>query len=964
MSIISRLSAAADYVFKMSFTSRVADFAGRLLIGSPRALLYTKKELEYYELKGVEPPDSPNFYLLPKDRQVALKDKMTWQVKRRTIFEDNVRRMMAPWIVFYASVLCVGGAIIQGLASMADGGTAKSVVNILYIVIAVAIVGVIAKSVKDKTWSGLSAFIPLDEIQTKAWQETNAVSQRHDVPHGKNTTPDLDDKEGRFDLTPEGYRVSGRLKLDDMLKGSYSLMAPVVLGLAPLVMGLLSSIAQANGLLAGLLGVCYFVMTIRLVGGGFAFFLALLAGGAVFLSKFVGALAGVGGVSIASTIVQAAIMLALALLPALFWRYENKRRARELLIQGITANAATVGKLNQSHVAARKKQAAAAKNDKTPFIPFGYASGQASGNGDKFAPDPNMLFGYSIKDGGLHTIGFGKSGSGKSSALMGPVAREYLLYSDVAKIDIKKEDEIGVLNKVAAGVNAEIERLRPKMGALILDNKGSLPLDLMGIRSDYVVLEPEFTDVNPLEGLDPEQRYKAFAAVAAEKAEGNKNAYFINNALEYCAKAFHFHYHLSRFERACVEETNKLYDEFHANYTPEEIAGFDPDVIPLKDERTYLDNLQTFDDITDMMSHEPAPGEELNLAGQLAQRMLEEYAPAQSGLLKQACFYIIRRLPAMKPEDRQTTLSSVRSWLSTLTSNSLVLRWLECEHGIDISEVCRGKAYGLNAPDHKYGRAGIVVSNMLKERVYSIIRNRPDMKKWTLDDGWTQVLLAIDECQESISESEDVMFAVARSKGLIGLFACQTITTLIKKMGEDSCKAFLGNITNQICFKSNKATYEHMMNLIGEVEKVQYHSNIKAIDYNGKITQVLTGPEHDPNHPQARTLRGLGRGLWARTRGAFANIFTGLSDFENSSVLNPFSNVKIMYEPLFSPAEISTMLKEPFMALVQVERGSVERRDFVRMQVRDVKTGAVIDVNKIQMSEEFEKDEEDDLETV
>lgn len=951
MSIISKLSAAADYMFKMTLTSRLADFAGRILIGSPRNLLYSKKELEYYALKGVEAPDVPNFYLLPRDRQVPLKDKMTWQVKRRTIFEDTVRRMMAPWIAFYASILCVGGAIVQAImrALAQNGGTTQSIVQSLYVLLAVGAVVVVYKSIKNKSWTGLAAFIPMDEIQSKAWQETNAVSQRHDVPHGKNTMPDLDDKEGRFDLTPEGYRVAGRLKLDDMLKGSYSLMAPLALGLAPIVFGLLMMLSQGNTILAAVLGIVYFVATIRLVGGGFAFFLAFLGIGGYMLNNFA---TGLGAESVATAVVQILMAAVVAFLPALFWRHEHKRRARELMIQGISANAATVGKLNQTHVAARRKQAAAARNDKTPFIKLGTATGQGSINGDNFSPDAGMPFGLTVKDGGLHMLVLGKSGSGKSAAIMGPVAREYLLYSDVSTIQLGKKTEL------ANSVNAEIERLRPKMGALILDNKGSLPSDLSGIRADYTVLEPEFSDVNPLEGLDPEQRFKAFAAVAAEKAEGNKNAYFINNALEYCAKAFHFHYHLSRYEKLCIAENNELYKKFHEKYTAEQIADMDPMVIPpVMQERSYLDNITTYDEIVDMMSYDPDEGEELNLMGQLAQRMLEEYPPAQSGLMKQACNYIIKRLPAMKPEERQTTLSSVRSWLSTLTSNSLVLRWLDCEHGIDISSVCKGAAYGLNAPDHKYGRAGVVVSNMLKERVYSVIRNRPDMKYWTVADGWTQVLLAIDECQESISESEDLMFAVARSKGLIGLFAAQTVTTLIKKMGEESCRAFLANITNQVCFKSNKQTYEHMMNLIGEVEKVQYSSNIRAIDYNGKVAQVLTGPEYDPNHPQARMLRGLGRGIWARARGAFNHIITG--DFENSALINPFSSVKVVYEPLFSPAEISSMLKEPFVALVQVERGGVERRDFVRTNIRDVKTGEIVDPHKIKMSDEFEKDEEE-----
>lgn len=919
-------------MLKISITSRIADFFGRILIGSPRTILSSKLERDEYAKRGLQPPDCPNFYLKEGDRFMPSPTAHTWKVKRRMIYENQMRMKVSFYTGIYLIAFATLSTFLAATLIMDDSAAAKWMSSLGLL----ALVGAIVYAfIKGHGRFSLSSLMPLERMRREAMAETNAVSRRPDVPHGKETTPDLDDIEGRFELTPEGYRVTGRMFVEDMLHGSYSPAAPLWLGLFPVVAVIAYFSAQLSVLLAGAVLLFYLMVSISLVGFGFFLGVAVATAGLWFTFNFaIGRLVSLAlkassnngdlAASLMATkgVIAAGLgFLVISLAPLIFVGMRAYGRARGLRAQGQKANAASQGLLASAHIASRKKQAQTALKDKTPWVWLGEAMGKATAKRDGFAPDAGKGFGQTLKDMGLHGIVCGASGTGKTSSILVRWLR-------------------GVLT-------AENFRL----GALILDNKGSLPYDLLGIRSDYKVLSPDDSDVGLLEGLDGEARAASFLAVVAEKATGD-NAYFINNGSTYTRHAFVFHEGLVQWERATIQAQREAYEQ----YTAEEIESMDEADRPMPpDEPTWLDNLATVSNVIDLMVQPPGENESVGYLAELAGQMTEEWPPAQEGgLLRDACSYIATKLPGMDEKTRSNIYSQVESWFAPLKSSSRLYRWINCEHGEPVGDVCKGAAYGLNTPFHAYKQAGLIAANMVKERVYSIVRNRPDMMHWKPEDGWTQLVLGIDECQESISKSEDTMFAVARSKGLIGLFATQSIDALVEKMGEKSAYAFLGNIATFGTFKATEATYKYMQSRLGMTENVVYAAPTMGIDYNYSANLALTSPDYDPTHPFARLMRGFVRSNGFKFKSLFKVGIFGEGVADQHSIV---SLVERKREPLFDLAELSTYLEEPFVAVFQVNRGGVRRRDVIRCRLMNIQTGEDIDPYALEAVKEKLEDE-------
>lgn len=901
-------------MLKISLTSRVADFLGRAIIGSPLTILRSPEEREAYKARGLEAPDCPNFYLMEGDRVMPSAEAHTFALKRRMIYEDIMRRSVS----FYTGLYCVAfSALVMLLLKLGMTNFDKAKV-VLPLILLAMVGGVVFAAWKMKGWPALAGLMPLDRMRREAMAETNAVSRRPDVPHGKDTTPDLDDVEGRFELTPEGYRVTGRLLVDDMLHGSYTPVAPAWLALMPMALLLSVTLGLFSPMLAGLVLLAYAVATIRLVGFwfllGFAVISSIASAVVYFgLGKLSSLTSVMGGAALAGPLQQAsgAFFSFLGLLipataPLIYVMIKAYGRARALNAQGKEANAASQGKLSRVHVQARAKQAAMALKDTSMFIPYGTSLGVATAKRDGFAPDKGKVMGQTVNDLGLHLMIFGRSGSGKTSTMLGRGLHSLLSYQD------------------------------ERVGALVLDNKGSLPYEVNGIRDDYKVLSPEDSDIGLLEGLNGEERAAAFLAVVAEEAKGD-NAYWINNGSTFARHAFVFHKALADWDK---EAYQRNLEAFNA-YTEDEINAMPEDQRPTVPERTWADNFYDVMTVLDMSVAPVEEGQSLNLIGQLAEEMMDAYPPAQGpGLLRDACTYFSRTLPGMDEKTRSNIKSQVDSWFAPLKSSSLLYRWVMCESGEDVSAVTRGAAYGLNTPEHRYKRAGLIAANMVKERVYSVVRNRPDMRSWTPEMGWTRLALVIDECQETISKSEDRMFAVARSKGLMGLFAAQSVDALYEKMGEKSALAFLGNISSWSMFKATELTMKWAQARLGMTETVAYTAPTKGIDYNYSSALALTSPQYDPSHPQARLMKGFTRGGGFGFKSMFKR--SGLfADNEKNAIV---SVVERKVEPLFDLAEIDTYLQNPFVCLMELNRGGVRRRDFVQCAIIDLKTGKDIDI--------------------
>jgi hypothetical protein len=135
---------------------------------------------------------------------------------------------------------------------------------------------------------------------------------------------------------------------------------------------------------------------------------------------------------------------------------------------------------------ARNIQIENASRDTGKFFEIGTSTGILFERRDPFAPNADLPFGFTLEDM-VHCIVLGGSGSGKTSSVARPIARQIL---NSPNSDYGRKNGIGML---------------------VLDAKGALPAELCDLSDDYTLINPETANFNPIQYLDPDQVADGFA---------------------------------------------------------------------------------------------------------------------------------------------------------------------------------------------------------------------------------------------------------------------------------------------------------------------------------------------------------------------------------------------------------------------------------------------------------------------
>lgn len=194
-------------------------------------------------------------------------------------------------------------------------------------------------------------------------------------------------------------------------------------------------------------------------------------------------------------------------LAILLWKlFRDKRpmqmRAHELMIAEAAEGSAYVAAGGQPWgmipEAARKRQIAEASRDTSPTIELGSTTGVFAARGDYFGPNPNLPFRLSLRDLQMHMLVLGGTGSGKTSGVLRPLARQLSGYKGV--------------------------------GLVVMDGKGALPgelADLPGMR----VIDPSQPgiDISLVSGVEPAVIVDTIRDVLAP-GSGGENQFWINSA--------------------------------------------------------------------------------------------------------------------------------------------------------------------------------------------------------------------------------------------------------------------------------------------------------------------------------------------------------------------------------------------------------------------------------------------------
>ncbi len=147
---------------------------------------------------------------------------------------------------------------------------------------------------------------------------------------------------------------------------------------------------------------------------------------------------------------------------------------------------------------ARKRQIHEAARDKSPLVELGTTTGVFAGRGDFFAPSAGLPFRLSLRDLQMHALVLGGTGSGKTSGILRPLARQLSAQKDV--------------------------------GLVIMDGKGALPGELADLPGMQVI-DPgrEGTDISLVSGVEPAVIIDTVREILAPAGAG-QDAFWVNSA--------------------------------------------------------------------------------------------------------------------------------------------------------------------------------------------------------------------------------------------------------------------------------------------------------------------------------------------------------------------------------------------------------------------------------------------------
>ena len=320
----------------------------------------------------------------------------------------------------------------------------------------------------------LSLLFPMEAILKEEKEFVDDCGWSHHNSHNPKVSPDLQDRHGSWQLTKNGFPVTGRILSEQFHVGTQSPALPIYLALWT-AFAILSGVLQTLGVgyVGPILTFAYFIGFI----GFFGFFPAILMGVAVVAPSlalnYIAPTLSAVGINIET--VALAVAFIPAVLPGLYLFFKIKREAGILAHEGNENNGAVIAAPRSHPNEARFDQDRNSIKDKSHLIVFGNSSGKLSKSGDELAPDKGLPFGLTMDDLFKHLAIFGATGSGKTKS---------------------------AILSIGKGIRDSEIATGKKIGLLVLDGKAQLADSF----SEFVqVIKPSTVkNLNYMEGLKPE----------------------------------------------------------------------------------------------------------------------------------------------------------------------------------------------------------------------------------------------------------------------------------------------------------------------------------------------------------------------------------------------------------------------------------------------------------------------------
>jgi hypothetical protein len=300
-------------------------------------------------------------------------------------------------------------------------------------------------------------------------------------------------------------------------------------------------------------------------------------------------------------------------------------------------------------------------------------------------------------------------------------------------------------------------------------------------------------------------------------------------------------------------------------------------------------------------------------------------------LLREAFAYFKLEWDTLDEKTRSNILAEIRSWLSTITATSELLRWAKTPAGkdtVDLLAPLTGGRLGILIPDYRYGVAGSVVSALLKARLYGALKSRAE-RDWA-GTSETPVVFIIDEAQEVATTQDAQMLPIGRSLGLATIAATQGIEGVVAKLGEYVSAKWLSIFGSVIALGGRSpATDAFVSQRAGESwqltpgmvlgNTVRGSLNMDAI--SGPIAAART------QHHMAMTIMTGGAVI------APSSIAQGVAALGKGTPVGPQPpQMALGSRPLIPPGEIASLAAVPDTAIAIATRARVPRRDVITLK--------------------------------
>lgn len=768
-------------------------------------------------------------------------------------------------------------------------------------------------------------FLAPNAVRDASWREASEITERWDVPHevvidGK-TVPvpsDLDDTKPRWLGMRNGRRIAGRLLLEDMWSGAPSPAVPLAFGALPVIVivGMLLASVIPPLTFVGVIAADAALWVIwRSAGKGWAALSTIFVGVAVLGPH--GVTAALGALPISSPLIPIIGVCALAVVGlALYIHGDVSTHVLRLVQMFICAMIAVLVVVHFTP---------AWLHGLLVFMPltalpvmYAWLSRQEwatelalqdiASSGETRTSSPAHIGARkaqaetAVRDGGPLII-LGEP-TGFMSDRQDGYAPDAGMPFGMSPADLRTH--LAVIGETGSGKTSGILRVliaqwaREQLGGLlVLDGKGQLASELRGLRR-YKVIEPG-VELALIEGLDENDLVEAIASVAVnrDKAQEGSSGFFQVNGQSVL-------YQGAVLLRALVRQRHDKWQ-----WTLGCLHDMLSDI-------TGSNGKEETEKLTSMVS------------GYIAEH------PGAQITFNNAIKYFSDIAPVMDPQTRANIWSTIHGWLSPIFEHQELVSWSRNEHGVDISKISRGGMFGVALPAAKFGRAGVLIQALIKQRVFAILRARGD--GWR-EQGEKQILFITDEAQELVGAGDEQFLPIARSLGGACVYASQSIDALKAKLGagnSDAGTAWLGNLISQIVMHSTPQTMDWIAESLGRTRRPHFPTSGGYIRMERSVEQRAEAALYDASHPAASTMLRLRRAGAGSYQLGYKQTKTGQMKARQMTAsrlqLQAVEQVSWEDGPLMTPAEVDAQLATPFVAIAQVRRGGVRRRDVIRLK--------------------------------